>query len=317
MDHRNHKKKLIISYKNLPDKAKELFKETYPEGYKDYLQKTIKPNGDAIFVVPLETDDTSYMVKFDVVYDTTFVEEEMDKENYNEDEETQGEATLVPLTEVSEKEEGTVNHNVVSLQHGAYDEMFEGLPEDKEEFEMADADLDKDYDEEDDGKDSYVDDDDDDDDEDLEPDDDELLGIETMLNAGVDENGMLRDEEALAESTGKKKKETRTEKAIRAIKNDKAKAAKATKSETTTKASKAAKETATTKAAKSESAAKAPKSAAKAAAPAKAPAKAPKAPAKVAAPTKAPAKATKAAAPAKASKAAAPAKAKTSTKKGK
>ena len=64
--HRNHKKNLIVSYKNLSDEMKEMFKERYPEGYNDYLQRFEKPNGEVIFVVPMETEDTVYMVKFDV-----------------------------------------------------------------------------------------------------------------------------------------------------------------------------------------------------------------------------------------------------------
>ena len=36
----NKKKKLIVSYKNLSEDLLEKFKEAYPEGYKDYIQKT-------------------------------------------------------------------------------------------------------------------------------------------------------------------------------------------------------------------------------------------------------------------------------------
>ena len=57
--HDNRKKKLIISNENLSDELRELFKEAYPEGHKDYMQKIVKPDGTPIFVVPLETEDTS------------------------------------------------------------------------------------------------------------------------------------------------------------------------------------------------------------------------------------------------------------------
>ena len=85
-NHNNRKKKLIISYKNISEELRELFKETYPDGYQDYLQKTIKPNGEPIFVVPLETEDTSYMIKFDVKIDTGLVDDDLDKELYGEEE---------------------------------------------------------------------------------------------------------------------------------------------------------------------------------------------------------------------------------------
>ena len=53
---RNRKKNLIVSYKNLPDDIKEKFKEAYPDGYSNYITKCVKPNGEAIFVVPFETE---------------------------------------------------------------------------------------------------------------------------------------------------------------------------------------------------------------------------------------------------------------------
>ena len=74
---KKHKKNLIVSYKNLTDDLKEKFKEAYPEGYNNYLQKFVKPNGEAIYVVPFETEDTAYMVKFEVKIDT--LGEDLDK----------------------------------------------------------------------------------------------------------------------------------------------------------------------------------------------------------------------------------------------
>ena len=56
---KRHKKNLIVSYKNLSDDLKELFKESYPDGYDNYMQRFVKPNGETIFVVPFETDDTA------------------------------------------------------------------------------------------------------------------------------------------------------------------------------------------------------------------------------------------------------------------
>ena len=45
----NRKKKLIVSNENLSDELRELFKEAYPDGHKDYLQKIVKPDGTPIF----------------------------------------------------------------------------------------------------------------------------------------------------------------------------------------------------------------------------------------------------------------------------
>jgi hypothetical protein len=209
-DHRNRKKKLIISYKNLSEELRELFKEAYPDGYKDYLQKTIKPNGDPIFVVPLETDDTSYMIKFDVKIDTGLVEEDLDKDLYEGDD--QEEPEFAPLSEAIEKEEGS-GHSVGKLKHGAYEEMFEGLPEDKKEFEMANEDMESEFA---DLADDTDDDDDDERDEDIEPDDDELLDIEALLDEADSGEGLLREDNPPEEKHAKKK-ESRAVKAVKAV----------------------------------------------------------------------------------------------------
>lgn len=214
IDHRNRKKKLIISYKNLTDEIRELFKEAYPDGYKDYLQKTIKPNGEAIFVVPLETEDTSYMVKFDVKIDTGLVDEDLDKDLYGEEEHEENE--FAPISEAIEKEEGD-NHRVGKLNHGTYDDIFEGLPEDKKEFEIANADIEEEYgdsleDDNDDDIDSYIDGETDGkSDDDIEPDDDELLNIEALLSEADNGEGILREENPPEEKRGRKKKNATAE----------------------------------------------------------------------------------------------------------
>lgn len=207
-NHNNRKKKLIISYKNLTEEVRELFKEAYPEGYKDYLQKTIKPNGEPIFVVPLETEDTSYMVKFDVVYDTGLVEEDIDKDLYGED--SNDESEFAPISEAIDKEENGTNHAVGKMRHGAIEE-FEGLPEDKKEFEMANEDLDDEYgdrpDDDDKDSDSYTDGDSDDDEDDMEPSDEELLDIDALLEEADSGEGMLREDNPPEEKKrGRKRK---------------------------------------------------------------------------------------------------------------
>lgn len=208
MDHRNRKKKLIISYKNLTDDIRELFKVAYPDGYKDYLQKTVKPNGDAIYVVPLETEDTSYMIKFDVVIDTGSVDDDLDKDIYGEEEHDDNE--FAPISEAIEKEENS-SHRVGKLNHGAYEEMFEGLPEDKKEFEMANEDIEDEYGDRPDESDPYLDGDDDDSNEDMEPDDDDLLEIEGLLAEADAGEGLLREENPPEEHRrGRKKKSEST-----------------------------------------------------------------------------------------------------------
>ncbi len=74
------KKRSIISYINLKEEHQELFEEIYSEGFAHAIQKIVKPNGDKIFVVPMETDDAIFMVKVDVKIDEKLSDEEFDKQ---------------------------------------------------------------------------------------------------------------------------------------------------------------------------------------------------------------------------------------------
>lgn len=191
---RNRKKKLIVSYKNLSEELLELFKEAYPEGYKDYLQKTIKPNGEPIFVVPLETDEVSYMIKFDVKIDSALVDDELDNVMYGDDDIKDDD--FVPYSEALEKDEDITNHTERVLRHGSYDEMFESEGDDKkhkkaamdmtkEELEAALLD-----DEEDEPSDRYIDDEGGEEEvDDFEPTEEDLMSIdaEFLSNPEIEE----------------------------------------------------------------------------------------------------------------------------------
>ena len=289
---KRHKKNLIVSYKNLTDDLKEKLKETYPEGYNNYLQKYIKPNGEAIYVVPIETEDTAYMVKFEVKIDT--LGEDLDKALFDDDIDAK-EDEFAPLSEALEKEEENTSHNERHLRYGDGDDFIDdekkkkiSLGINKEEFKEAFGD-EEDADE----MDSYERlDDDEPNDEDFEPSDDDLRGIEEeYLDAEIPPlDATIPDEEAVV-ITKKEKKTTAK--------------ASAAKSATTKTASAKTANAKTAKTAK-------PAAPAKPTAPAK-PAK-PTAPAKAARPT-APAKTAKPAAPAKTAKPAAKKTATATTKK--
>ena len=216
---RKHKKNLIVSYKNLPDNLKDLFKEAYPEGYSNYITKFVKPNGEAIFVVPFETDDTAYMVKFDVKIDT--LGEDLDKALFDDDSDSTGEdekeSTFAPLSEALEKEEADPSHCERHLRHGNFEDVISDdkkkkatLGIDKEGLKAAFAD-----DEEADELDSYdkIGEDDDDDDE-MEPTDEDLRGIEEEyldaenppLDATIPEEEMVKPTKAQPKKRGRKKK---------------------------------------------------------------------------------------------------------------
>ncbi|MCR5589827.1 MAG: hypothetical protein K6F72_09445 [Bacteroidales bacterium] len=225
-----HKKNLIVSYKNLSDDLKELFKEAYPEGYKNYITKFVKPNGEAIFVVPFETDDTAYMVKFDVKVDT--LGEDLDKALFDDDGDDAGEDNeFDTLAETREKEEGVINHREEHLRHGDFEDMLSEdkkkkatLGVDKEGLKEAFAD-----DEEADELDSYdrLDDDEPDEDDDFEPSDDDLRAIDDEfldaeippLDATIPEDEMVQigkpSKKKASKATTKASPKTATKKAAK------------------------------------------------------------------------------------------------------
>lgn len=205
---KRHKKNLIVSYKNLPDNLKELFKEAYPEGYENFITKFVKPNGEAIYVVPFETEDTAYMVKFDVKIDT--LGEDLDKALFDDDEEEEKDETFAPLSEALEKEESNPTHRERHLRHGDFEDVL-----DDEKKKKASLGIDKEGlkealggdDEEADELDSYERIDDENSDEDYEPTDEDIRGIEEeYLDAEIPPlDATIPEEEMVPLASDKKK----------------------------------------------------------------------------------------------------------------
>lgn len=207
---KKHKNNLIVSYKNLSDDLKEQFKEAYPEGYNNYLQKFVKPNGEAIFVVPFETVDTVYMVKFEVKIDT--LAEDLDKALFDDDSDDGKEEEFAPLSEALDKEEENTSHRERHLRHGDFEDLLDedkkkkaSLGVDKEGLKEALGD-----EEEAEELDSYETlDDDEDADDDFEPSDEDLRGIEEeYLDAEIPPLDATIPDEELAQPLKKGKSKT-------------------------------------------------------------------------------------------------------------
>ena len=213
---KKRKKNLIVSYKNLTEDLKELFKEAYPDGYNNFLQRFTKPNGETIFVVPFETEDTCYMVKFEVKIDP--LGEDLDKALFDDDDDSGKEDEFAPLSEALEKEEADSSHKERVLRHGDFETNIEedekrkkklSLGINKEEIRAAFGDDDEDVEE----LDSYekIGDDDEPSDDDFEPSDEDLRGIEEEyfdaenppLDATIPEEEMVKPE---PKKRGRKKK---------------------------------------------------------------------------------------------------------------
>jgi hypothetical protein len=57
------KKRVIKSLENLNDDLRDLMKEQYPNGYEASITRITNAKREPIFVFPLETDDSVYLVK--------------------------------------------------------------------------------------------------------------------------------------------------------------------------------------------------------------------------------------------------------------
>lgn len=58
-----NKKRIIKSYEKLSPELQGFLNDTYPYGYSNQLIRLTNSQGENYFAVPLETDDTVYMVK--------------------------------------------------------------------------------------------------------------------------------------------------------------------------------------------------------------------------------------------------------------
>jgi hypothetical protein len=78
-----NKKRVIKSLENLTEDLKDLIKEQYPNGYESSITRITNAKKEPIFVFPLETSDSVYLIK---VPATKNSEGEYDVESKPEDE---------------------------------------------------------------------------------------------------------------------------------------------------------------------------------------------------------------------------------------
>lgn len=57
------KKRVIKSLENLSPELKAILRKRYPDGFEGYLMRIMNAKNEPIFVVPMETEDTMYLVK--------------------------------------------------------------------------------------------------------------------------------------------------------------------------------------------------------------------------------------------------------------
>lgn len=237
------KKKLIVSYKNLSDELRILFRETYPEGdeYKEHIQKGYSAKGEPLFLVPLETDDTSYLVKFDMKVDTA---EALEKEMFSsEDKSTDDDYN--PMSETLDKDDDIpADHTEHVLNHGSYEEMMAEMTNDGKkkkggsEFDDIRKELDEEFgddDDEEEYKDDYADEGDDEDDE-FEPTAEDLADIDSEFLADLANPASSKGSKT-TKKTAVKKAATKTTKTTKTATKNTTKAAPKTTAKSTVKTS--------------------------------------------------------------------------------
>lgn len=89
------KKKIIKALDSLSEDLQALINKQYPNGYESSLVRITTPKKEPIFVFPLETDDTTYLVKlpttknsegeYDVQYRKEAEEKEFGRQEQDED----------------------------------------------------------------------------------------------------------------------------------------------------------------------------------------------------------------------------------------
>ena len=81
----NTKKRIVTSIHNLTPEQLEEVKALYPKGFSEVMSRIDKPNGEFFYVIPYETEDTSYLLKIDVKIDDSADSVE-DDDFYGDDE---------------------------------------------------------------------------------------------------------------------------------------------------------------------------------------------------------------------------------------
>ena len=56
-------KKVIVDYKNVPDEVLQMLADKYPHGYNKAIVKFKNAKGETVSAVPIETEETSFLVK--------------------------------------------------------------------------------------------------------------------------------------------------------------------------------------------------------------------------------------------------------------
>jgi hypothetical protein len=69
------KRRIVVNYNQLAPELIELLNEKYPSGWRDYILKVEKGNGDFFHAIMLDTEDISYLIKVSVKVDSDITDD--------------------------------------------------------------------------------------------------------------------------------------------------------------------------------------------------------------------------------------------------
>lgn len=69
----------VIKYEDLPLEAKRALLIKYPDGWKDFVRKITKPNGEFFYAINVDTETVSYLIKVNVKVDSKSDVEKMEE----------------------------------------------------------------------------------------------------------------------------------------------------------------------------------------------------------------------------------------------
>lgn len=107
----NAKKRLVVSFNNLPAELQEALKAAHPAGFADVMMRIPKPNGEFFFAVPFETEEISYLVKIDVKIDDTDPDDD-DKDIFGDEDDISGADELSSNDAVEEISDGSADFDM-------------------------------------------------------------------------------------------------------------------------------------------------------------------------------------------------------------
>lgn len=95
----------VIKFEDLPKDAIKALEKQYPEGWKAYIRKITKPNGDYFHAINVDTKNVSYLVKLNVKIDINMEMEKMVNDFIDENAEKEAQNDATDEDEEDEKDE--------------------------------------------------------------------------------------------------------------------------------------------------------------------------------------------------------------------